>query len=73
MGQSPTCVHAKQVQIDPIFWLGKCFCKILPFSEAMHGTSTSRESKEEWSKKIQICFKLKCALIEEIYRFYCIM
>ncbi len=46
-----TCVHAKQLLIDPMYMWVEKIIKILPIPETMQGISTSAESKEERNKK----------------------
>jgi hypothetical protein len=46
-----TCVHAKQLLIDPMYMGVEKNNKILPIPKTMQGISTSAESKEERCKK----------------------
>jgi hypothetical protein len=65
VGQSPiglwyTCVHAKQLQIYPMYMrVEKIKIKILPTPETMQCISTSAESKEERSQKTLLQYSCK--------------
>jgi hypothetical protein len=55
VGPSPsglwyTCVHAKQLLIDPMYMLMEKNNKILPFPETMQGTSKERKEQKKLFK-----------------------